>query len=224
MHTVLIVEADDHALRARGDELLLDGYEVLTAQSDRQARLRVADAVVDAVVLGDLDGAAASLALLRDLRSGAIPGADPRVPVLTIGGDSDHLAVRHYEAGADIVLPRTPTPLLIAGALGALAARAEGERRRILRVGPLAVDCDARVASVEARPIRLTRIEFDLLQTLAEQPSTVLTRQQLAKEIWNIEFVAGRTIDSHAGRLRSKLGDAGPMLQTVRGVGYRLSR
>ncbi len=228
MHTVLIVEADDHSLRTRGDELLLDGYDVLTAQTDQHARRKLADGHPDAVILGSLDSAATSLTLLRDLRRGEIPYADPRLPVLTIGADSDHVAVRHYEAGADVTLLSSASPLLISSALAGLAARSQGEsqRRRLLRVDSISVDGDARVASVDGRVIPLTRLEFDLLQTLARQPYTVLTRQQLAKEVWNTEFVAGRTIDSHAGRLRSKLDEAGaqPLLQTVRGVGYRLGR
>ncbi|MGH2867838.1 MAG: winged helix-turn-helix transcriptional regulator, partial [Solirubrobacteraceae bacterium] len=226
--TVLIIEADDQALRARGDELLLDGYDVLAAQTDQHARTRLADGHPEAVVLGALDGAAGSLTFLRDLRRGEIPRADPRVPVLSIGADSDHLAVRHYQAGADLVLPTQSSPLLVTSGLAALAARTQGERqrRRVLRVGSLTVDCDARVATSDGTPVTLTRLEFDLLQTLAQHPHTVLTRDQLAKNVWNTEYISGRTIDSHAGRLRSKLNAAGaePLIQTVRGVGYRLGR
>lgn len=228
MQTVLIVEADDHTLRARGDELLLDGYDVLAAQADQQARLKLAQGHPDALVLGSLDHAAVGLALLRDLRGGEIPRADPRLPVLTIGADSDHMAVRHYDAGADVTLLSSASPLLVASALSGLAARSHGDRqrRRLLRVDSISVDCDARVAAVDGQTMPLTRLEFDLLQTLAQQPHTVLTRQQLAKEVWNTEYIAGRTIDSHANRLRTKLGAAGaqPLLQTVRGVGYRLGR
>lgn len=228
MQTILIVEADDHALRTHGDELLLDGYEPLTAQTDQHARLKLATAKPDAMLLGGLDSPAQAIGVLRDLRGGEIPHADPRVPTITIGADSDHVAIRHYEAGADIVLPTNPSPLLVSSALAALAARthSETQRRRVLRVGSLTVDCDARIASTEGRVIPLTRLEFDLLQTLAHQPYTVLTRQQLAREVWNTDYVSGRTIDSHANRLRTKLNATGvePLLQTVRGVGYRLGR
>ena len=226
MHTVLIVEADDHALRARRDELLLDGYEVVVAQTERAARIKLADGAVDAVVLGELESPAGSLTLLRELRAGEIPQSDSRLPVVTIGTGSDHVAVRYYEAGADIVLPEGPSPLLIRGALAAVLSRTQGERRRVLRVGPLSVDCDARLATVHDRPLTLTRLEFDLLETLAQDPYRVHSRQLLAKTVWDTEFVSGRTIDSHAARLRSKLGAAGAdqLLQTVRGVGYRLGR
>ena len=228
MHTILIAEADDHALRAQGDELLLDGYEPLTAQTDQHARHKLATTTPYAMLLGCLETQAVSLKLLRELRAGEIAHADPRLPTVTIGADSDHVAIRHYEAGADIVLPTNPSPLLVSSALAALAARSQGEtqRRRILRVGSLTVDCDARTASSDGQAIPLSRLEFDLLQTLARDPNTVLTRQQLAREVWNTDYVSGRTIDSHANRLRTKLtaADTGPLLQTVRGVGYRLGR
>ena len=224
MHTVLIVEADDHALRARGDELLLDGYEVVVAQTERTARIKLAGGAVDAVVLGELESPAGSLALLRELRRGAVPRADSRVPVVAIGADADQASIRFYEAGADAVLPSGPPPLLVSAALGSVITRAAGAHRRMLRVGPISVESDARIATVDNEPIALTRLEFDLLETLARHPGTALRRDRIAKLVWNTEIVAGRTIDSHAVRLRSKLGSAGPLLQTVHGVGYRLGR
>jgi DNA-binding response OmpR family regulator len=120
---VLIVEADDHTLRARGDELLLDGYEVLAAQTGAAARERLADGAPDALILGTLENPAASLQLLRDLRAGAIARADSRLPVLSTAADTDHQAVRHYQAGSDIALPSTASPLLIAAGLKGLAQR-----------------------------------------------------------------------------------------------------
>jgi two-component system response regulator MtrA len=228
MQTILLVEADDHALRRHGDGLLLDGYEPLTAQSEQQARAKLSTTKADGFLLGSLASQGEALRLLRSLRIGEIARADPRVPVVSMGADTEQLAIRHYEAGADIVLPTGATPLLVRSALSALAARTQGERQRrqVLRIGSLTVDCDARTASRGDVPIPLTRLEFDLLQTLARQPYTVFTRQQLAKEVWNTEYIAGRTIDSHASRLRTKLNAAGvePLLHNLRGVGYRLGR
>lgn len=98
----------------------------------------------------------------------------------------------------------------------------------MLRVGHLTVDCDARVATVAGTPVTLTRLEFDLLQTLARDPHRVFHRTELAREVWGYDpDVAdiSRSIDGHAGRLRNKLRAAGPdqLVQTVHGVGYRLT-
>ncbi len=225
MRNVLVAESDDVTLRARGDELLLDGYEVLTAQTDTHARAQLVDSTPDALILGTLQTAAQSLQLLRDLRAGEIPRADSYLPVLSTGADSDPQTVRHYQAGTDIALPSTSSPLLIAAGLNVLARRHDQPRRKILRTGSLTVDCDARIASIDQKPVPLTRLEFDLLQTLARQPHIAHTRQQLAETVWGDNIARGRTIDSHAARLRQKLHAAGaePLIQTVRGVGYSLT-
>lgn len=230
MDSVLIAEADDQALRARGDELLLDGLDVHTARTHRQARAQLAQARPDALVIGMLDSAAANLALLRALRANEIPGAEPRLPVLAIGADTDHGAVRLYQAGADIALPTTASPLLIKGALDALDARTDNnQRRHVLRNGRLTIDCDARIASIDGQPVPLTRLEFDLLQTLAREPHRAFAKSELVSQVWGYDPAAatiGRTVDSHASRLRQKLRNAGPdqLVHTVRGVGYRLTK
>jgi len=99
----------------------------------------------------------------------------------------------------------------------------------MLRVGSLTVDCDARVARVDDRQVNLSRLEFDLLQTLAGQPHKAFTRAELTREVWGYDPAAAgpsRTVDTHAGRLRQKLEQAGaePLVQNVRGVGWRLTR
>ena len=99
----------------------------------------------------------------------------------------------------------------------------------MLRVGSLTVDCDARTAQVDDRAVKLTRLEFDLLQTLASQPHKTFTRAELTRHVWGHDPTAAgpqRTIDTHAARLRHKLDQAGaePLVQTVRGVGFRLTR
>jgi len=226
MRNVLLAESDDLTLRARGDELLLDGYEVLTADTDTTARRQLADSTPDAVILGTLASPAQSLQLLRDLRAGEIPRADSHLPVLSTGADNDPQTVRHYQAGTDLALPSTASPLLITAGLKALAQRQDQPRRKILRTGSLTVDCDARIATIDQKRVPLTRLEFDLLQTLARQPHVAHTRQQLAETVWGDNVARGRTIDSHATRLRQKLQAAGaePLVQTVHGVGYRLTR
>jgi DNA-binding response OmpR family regulator len=230
LRSVLIVEADDRLLRERADQLLMDGYEVHAASTVQAARIRLADAP-DALVLCSAGTAPQSIGLLRELRAGAISRADSKLPVLVVGADDDSAAVRYYRAGADVALPTRSSPLLVAAGLEALARRTAGEheRRRMLRVGSLTVDCDARAAEIDHRPVQLSRLEFDLLQTLATQPRKTFTRAELTRQVWGYDPQAAgtsRTVDSYAYRLRHKLEQAGaePMVQTVRGVGWRLTR
>ena len=98
-----------------------------------------------------------------------------------------------------------------------------------MRVGSLTVDRDARTAHVDGRTVKLTRLEFDLLATLASEPRRTFTRIELTHEVWDYDPRAAgpsRTVHRHVHRLRHKLEQAGAeeMVQTVRGVGWRLTR
>jgi Transcriptional regulatory protein, C terminal len=92
-----------------------------------------------------------------------------------------------------------------------------------LDTAPLRILSAGYRAELDGTPLALTRREYDLLLFLAEHPGQVFTRVQLLQTVWQQTFVSGqRTIDVHVRRLRAKLGDRGPRIATVRGVGYRL--
>lgn len=226
MQDILIIDSNEHTLTALGDQLLLDGYEVLAARTRGHAHHHLKSSHPHAVILATLDTLAKTLALLRELRTGQVTGADPRVPVLTTGANSDHAAVRHYQAGADIALPSSASPLLISAGLSALSQRDPSQQRRILRAGNLTIDTTARTATIDQTPVALTRLEFDLLAALAAQPNRAYTKQELYQDIWGYQPAAGRTLESHAACLSQKLDTAGaePLVQGVRGVGYRLTQ
>ena len=229
MRSVLIVESDERLLRERAEQLLMDGYAVDAVSVFEAARIKLAERP-DALVLSNAGSGPEAIALLRQLRAGEIVRADPALPVLVVGADDDSAAVRYYRAGADLALPSHSSPLLVAAGLESLARRTgSDERRQVVRVGSLTVDCDARTAEIGNRPVKLTRLEFDLLQTLASQPRKTFTRAEVTREVWGYDPRAtgpSRTVDSHAHRLRRKLEHAGAesMVQTVRGVGWRLTQ
>jgi DNA-binding response OmpR family regulator len=126
-----------------------------------QARVRLAEGP-DALILC---GEPQTIGLLRELRTGEIPRADSSTPVLVVGADDDSAAVRYYRAGADVALPSERSPLLLAAALDAMVRRDGAPQTRIIGVGSLTVDRDARTADVDGRAVKLTRLEFDLLAT-----------------------------------------------------------
>ena len=229
MRSVLIVEADERLLAERAEQLLMDGYQVDAVSAFDTARIKLAERP-DALVLCNAGTGPETVALLRQLRAGEIARADPTLPVLVVGADDDSAAVRYYRVGADLALPSRSSPLLVAAGLESLARRTSSEQRRqVVKVGSLTVDCDARTAEIDRRAVKLTRLEFDLLQTLASQPRKTFTRAELTREVWGYDPQAAgpsRTIDRHAHTLRHKLEQAGaePMVQTVRGVGWRLTQ
>jgi DNA-binding response OmpR family regulator len=200
VRSVLIVEADERLLGERAEQLLMDGYEVDAVSTVRAALIKVGEHP-DALVLCNAGSPPETIGLLRRLRSGEIARADSRLPVLVVGADDDSAAVRYYRAGADLALSTHSSPLLVAAGLEALARRAPGEQQRpqMLRVGSLTVDCDARVAEVDHRAVKLSRLEFDLLQTLATQPRKTFTRAELTRQVWGVR-PPGRRPLTHAGQ------------------------
>ena len=222
---MLLVETNELELRERTEQLLMDGYAVDSVNTVDQARVRLAQSP-DALVLSSGPN---TIGLLRELRAGEIPRADSRLPVLVVGADDGSAAVRFYRAGADVALPSESSGLLVTAGLEALTRRAGPPETRVLRVASLTVDRDARTAHVDSRPLKLTRLEFDLLATLATGPRKTFTRAELTRKVWDYDPDAAGpsgTLDSHAHRLRQKLDHAGAkqMVQTVRGVGWRLTR
>ncbi len=94
-----------------------------------------------------------------------------------------------------------------------------------MTLGPLAVDVGAHTVSIEGDPIELTALEFRLLLHLASRAGRVQTREQLLADVWHITSPQEtRTVDTHVMRLRDKLAGARSLLETVRGVGYRMTR
>lgn len=226
MESVLIVDTDEQRLRARADQLLMDDYEVQVAQAARQARVKLAEKP-DAVVLCDAGSGPETMRLLRELRAGEMRDADVGAPVLALGADDDSSAVRLYRTGADVVLPALSSPLLVAAGLEALARRADGtQQRSVVRVGNLKVDSRARSVEVASKPVKLTRREFDLLRALISRPQDTLTRRELTRDVWGFapELAGPRIVDAQAYRVKRKLeqAGAGPRVEVVRGVGWRL--
>ena len=90
-------------------------------------------------------------------------------------------------------------------------------------IGPLFLNPDKHIIQVDGRDVTLTLKEFQLLCYLIKNRGKVMTRDQILQEIWGYEFDGeNRTVDVHIRTLRSKLGKAGDLVETVRGIGYRI--
>jgi len=200
------------------------GYEVETAATGAAAldRLRAAppDLLLLDLMLPDLSGTELCKRIRADARLGELP-----VIMLTAKGEEVDRVVG-FELGADdyVTKPFSPREL-------ALRVRAVLSRRRLegpsggqLRRDPLRVDPDRHRCWVKDEEVVLTAKEFQLLVSLMRRPGRVYTRDQLLDEVWGSDItVTSRTIDTHLKRLREKLGEAGPLIETVRGVGYRFA-
>jgi DNA-binding response OmpR family regulator len=222
--TVLVVD-DDHKLIALVRMYLeRDGFTVVGAYDGRQAlevftRHRPGFVILD-VMLPGMDGIEVCRALRR--RSA--------VPILMLTArveESDKLS--GLSVGADDYVTKPFSPRELVARVHAILRRAgprEGAAAKIVR-GDLSMDVERHEVSVGDREVRLTVVEYKLLQALMEFPGRVFTREQLLTHVYAFDeaVVIDRTIDVHVGKLREKLGDdpARPrFIETVRGVGYRL--
>lgn len=226
--TILVVEDDHQTRRFLVDNLRADGFDTLTASAVDEALATIADRYPD-LVLVDLglpgrDG----LELLEEVRAadGVASRIDPNVPLLVLTGRANELnRLRTFERGADDVLPKPFSYPELRARIRALLRRSEHRLRRgRVRVGALEIDPAARTAHLHGEPVPLSQKEFGLLRALAADPVRVFTKEELLRHVWGYRVIGStRTLDSHACRLRRKLGRRGDsFVINVWGVGYRL--
>ncbi len=97
------------------------------------------------------------------------------------------------------------------------------EKEHLLKAGRLEVNLDEHTVTVDNERVQLTLKEFELLRLFLSHPGIAFTRDQLFSDVWGADYVGEtRTVDMHIRTLRVKLGDCGKMIETVRGIGYRL--
>jgi len=210
-----IAESVAYALRRDGFSVSLAGT-LAEAESERDR----ADLVVLDLMLPDGSG--------FDF-IGALRAARPGKPVIVLSsrdGEADRVAA--LETGADDYVTKPFSPREIVARVRAVLRRtsAQGLPAEPPNLPPILVDRATRRAEVGGSPLELTRVEFDLLACMLDGPGRVYTRAELIDRVWGDGFaITDRTIDSHVKALRRKLGEAGGdprMLETVRGVGYRI--
>ncbi|WDZ90640.1 response regulator transcription factor [Nocardiopsis sp. HUAS JQ3] len=219
---ILVVEDDDRVARGLVTALRAASFDVQrVATAERALTAPPADVVLLDLGLPDADG----IDLLRKLRD------RPQTAIIAVTARSEERdRVRGLRAGADdyVVKPFGVAELLAridAVLRRTRAARAEAaEEEPEVRVGELTVDPGSRAASVGGAELQLTRKEFDLLALLVSRSPSVVARDQILDQVWGTAWeTSSRTLDTHIGSLRAKLGRA-VRIRTVRGVGYLLDR
>jgi two-component system phosphate regulon response regulator PhoB len=222
--SVLLVDDERDLLSLLDFNLRAAGFETLLATTGEQAlgqlRRRVPDLVLLDVMLPDLSGTELCRTIKSDVRTKHVP-----VVMLTAKGEEVDRVVG-FEIGADDYVTKPFSVRELVLRLKAVLRRAAGSRpseRPPESVGPIRVDIDAHRAFVDGGEIQLTPLEFKLLTTLMARLGRVQSREQLLEDVWEMSSeVETRTVDTHVKRLREKLGSGRDLLETVRGVGYRL--
>ena len=183
---------------------------------------RTPDAVLLDIMLPDADG----LEILARLRR--TPGLS-HVPVMMLTAkDTEHDTVKALDSGADDYLSKPFGMMEMVSRTRALLRRSGREaavqdKPASLVSGDVTLWPERREVTVGDREVQLTMREFDLLEFLMRSPGVVFSRETLLQRVWGWDFDGGsRTVDVHVQQIRAKLGDASDLIETVRGVGYRV--
>ncbi len=221
--TILIIEDEGDLAELLAFNLDREGFRTQIAL-DGVAGLDAARAILPDLILLDimLPGMAGTEVCkhLRESRKTA------KIPVIMLTAKGEEIdRVVGFTVGADdyVVKPFSPRELVLR--IKALLRRSvtQEEVGRAIRVGPISIDAERHLVAVGEREVVLTTTEFKLLQNLAERLGRVQSRDRLLKDVWGFNHIGDtRTVDTHITRLRTKLGEAGEMIKTVRGFGYKM--
>ena len=221
---VLVVDDEPDIVALVAYHLAKSGYSVSTATSGPEglaiARRDKPSIVVLDLMLPGLSG----LEVMEELRGDS---ATSRIAVLMLTArreESDR--IKGLTLGADDYLTKPFSPQELVLRVGAILRRVKEGREDssdVRQIGPLKIDSTAHRVTVDDREIDLTPTEFKLLLLLAERRGRVQARNLLLEMVWEAApDIQTRTVDMHVQRLRAKLGDAGDLIETVRGFGYRI--
>jgi two-component system phosphate regulon response regulator PhoB len=226
MSTNILIVEDEPAIQ----ELVAytcssNGYAVRRAESVNAAREAIGRELPDLVLLDWMLPDRPGIDLLKDLRAEDRTRSVPVIMLTAKGSEADRVV--GLDTGADdyVVKPFSPREL-VSRIRAVFRRRAPQHSGESVSYGPLTIDPARHEVLVDAKPVSMGLAEFKLLSFLVHHPDRVYSRAQLLDNIWGDHvFIEERTVDVHVLRLRKALAPANAqhLLQTVRGLGYRLS-
>jgi two-component system, OmpR family, phosphate regulon response regulator PhoB len=221
---ILVVDDEEDVTELVSYHLVAKGYQVRALNDPNlvleEGRRFEPDIVILDVMMPGLSG----VQLCRLFRADRMLKDVPVLFLTAKTEEGDRIA--GLEAGADdyICKPFSPRELVlrVQGFLRR-SSRGAGEPARLLSAGKIKVDVERYEVTVDGKPVEMTATEFRLLSLLVERKGRVQSREQLLANVWNYdEEMETRTVDTHIRRIREKLGDEAAIIDTVRGVGYRV--
>jgi two-component system phosphate regulon response regulator PhoB len=222
-HRVLVVDDEPDITALVAYHLAKAGFRVSTAANGPDALKAAREERPDVIILDVMLPGVSGYDVLAELRR-QDETRDVGVIMLTARREEAD-RIRGLSLGADDYLTKPFSPAELALRVNALLRRLGAppvSAGATLAVGPIVIDRSAHRVSVGGKEIELTATEYKLLLTLIERQGRVQTRPQLLETVWEAQpDIQTRTVDMHVQRLRSKLGSAGHMIETVRGFGYR---
>lgn len=223
---ILVVDDEPDVTELLSYRLKREGYLVETINDPLQimgkAREFNPDLFILDVMMPDLDGFKICRMIRADNKLKTVP-----IVFLTAKGQTED-RIKGLESGADDYIPKPFDVKELTLRLSLLLKRnkpqeASPSTGNRMEVGGIILDEEMHTVTIEGAPVDLTATEFKLLKLLMERKGRVQTRENLLVNVWNYDTdTETRTIDTHVRRLREKLGEKARLVETVRGVGYRI--
>jgi len=223
MKTILIIEDEHDIADLIAFHLKKEGYRVFTVHDGisglEMARTQPPDLIILDLMLPGMMGTDVCRTLKQSAKTAVVP-----IIMLTAKGEEIDRVVG-FEMGADdyVVKPFSNRELVLRVRSVLRRSEPENAEEKIISIGTLIIDVARHIVTSRGEEVALTTIEFKLLLTLAERVGRVQNRDQLLKNVWGYNYIGDtRTVDTHITRLRTKLGDSGDLIKTVRGFGYKM--
>jgi two-component system, OmpR family, phosphate regulon response regulator PhoB len=222
-HRILVVDDEPDITALVAYHLAKAGHRVSTAANGPDALKAAREERPDVVILDLMLPGVSGYEVLAELRR---RDETREVGVILLTSRREETdRIRGLSLGADDYLTKPFSPQELSLRVTALLRRLGSPAvsgGSTLSAGPVSVDRSAHRVTMDGRELTLTATEYKLLLTLIERRGRVQTRPQLLETVWEAQpDIQTRTVDMHVQRLRSKLGEAGKLIETVRGFGYR---
>jgi two-component system alkaline phosphatase synthesis response regulator PhoP len=190
-----------------------DGISMLEALKTEKPELIVLD-----IMLPGKDG----VEILKEIRSNPETRKIPVIMATAKGTEMDK--IQGLDTGADDYLVKPFGVMEMVSRIKAVLRRCEpDEKEEVLSIGEITLSDKEHLVTVNGEKVVLTFKEFEILKLFMSNPGIVFSRDKLLSEVWGIDYLGeSRTVDMHIKTLRQKLGDAGALIETVIGVGYKM--
>ncbi len=220
---ILVVEDESSIAELIAVNLRHGGFLPVIAGDGDAAQRAIDDVLPDAILLDWMLPGQSGLALARQWRKDPRTKATPILMLTARGDEPDRVA--GLDAGADDYITKPfSTQEMLARVRAVLRRRAPELVKDAVSIGELTLDAATHRVSFGPQELRLGPTEFKLLHFLMKHPERVHSRSSLLDRVWGDHvFIEERTVDVHVKRLREGLGEAGRIVETVRGAGYRLT-
>ena len=190
-----------------------DGISMLEALKTEIPELIILD-----IMMPEVDG----LEILKKLRSESAYKDIPVIMATAKGTEMDK--IQGLDTGADDYLVKPFGVMEMVSRIKAVLRRCEpDEKEEILSIGEITLSDKEHLVTVNGEKVVLTFKEFEILKLFMQSPGIVFSRDKLLSEVWGVDYLGeSRTVDMHIKTLRQKLGNAGALIETVIGVGYKM--